>query len=227
MDDILSTSEAAQRIGVSERQVRNLINSHLLASVADNAVTESSVARYKLNRNGASRRAWSESTAWQAVAILAHSDVTTIGQSQKSRLTAALRTMSAEQFVLAVRNRAHTYRCVGHRHSAARISRELVNVNTGTAILSLTATAENVDGYATATTIEQIIARYHLRVNFGASDAALLRAVTAVDIDVVRKVNEDSEVLAALSLSESLDTRERSAGLDFLKRALKEGTDAN
>jgi hypothetical protein len=129
--------------------------------------------------------------------------------------------MSAEQFVIAVRNRAHTFRCVGHRRSAARIARELVNIDRGSRTLGLTAAPSAVDGYAAAAVVEELISKYHLRIDMDAADAALLRAVSRVDIGIVQVVNARSEILTALSLAESLDTRERAAGLAFLTRALK------
>jgi hypothetical protein len=45
---------------------------------------------------------------------------------------------------------------------------------------------------------------------------------TSVDLDVVRDVVSAGDVLAALDLAESLDVRERRAGIEELSRALGE-----
>lgn len=220
MDDVMSTATAAARIGVSERQVRNLVRSGGVAAVADNAIRASSVERYIATRAGRSGRAWTEATAWQAIALLEDLDARVIGQTQRARVRAALRAMSAERVVSSVRNRARTTRCVGYRSSATRISSELVDAGIAEARLGLSSVDRRVDGYATESDVQRIIARYHLRVDAGADDAAVLRAVSTPHIDLVRQVRSSGDTLAALSLAESQDPRERSAGLRYIGEAL-------
>lgn len=221
MKGVLTTDAVASRLGLSRRQVTNLVRTGEIAAIAPNAVSAASVARYAVNRTrGGNHRAWAGRTAWQALTILSGVDAHLIGQTQRSRLKASMRTMSAQAFVLATRQRANTLRCVGHRTTAQRISSELVDMSKAEVTLGLTPVEGRVDGYTSANRVDELISRYHLRVDAAADDAALLRVVEQVDIAVVQDIADASEVLAAVGLAESLDVRERSAGLRRIERAL-------
>lgn len=66
----LAVSEAAERLGVSTRQVQHLVARGELRSLARGVVDETSVERLLTVRRGSRARAWVESTAWAAVALL-------------------------------------------------------------------------------------------------------------------------------------------------------------
>lgn len=222
MAGVISTDAAASRLGLSRRQVTNLVRAGEIAAIAPNAVTATSVARYAVNRTrGGSRRAWAERTAWQALAILSGVDVHLIGQTQRSRLKASMRTMSAQSLVLATRHRARTVRCVGHRTTAPQVSNELVDMSKGETALGLTLIQGRVDGYTSTTKACEIISRFHLRIDPTADDAALLRVVDQIDLRVVHDLADASQILAAVGLAESLDVRERSTGLRRIEQELK------
>lgn len=223
MEQLLSTEAAARRLGLSRRQVTNLVRDGALAAVARDALVETSVARYAASRHrGASRRVWAQATAWQALALLSGVEVRLIGQSQRSRVKAQLREMDAERLVRAVRNRARTVRCVGHLSMAGRISSELIDVSADDAALGLAVKATRVDGYASSANAERVMRKFHLRIDAAADDAALLRVVEDVDIAHVREIVEASTVVAAVGLAESVDVRERTVGLERLDSALRD-----
>ena len=191
-----------------------------IVAVADGVCDLPSVLRIRNARAAHRGRAWTERTAWQAIAMTADVEARLIGQTQRSRLKAALRSMDAETFVSLVRDRAAVHRVTGHRRSAHRIAAEIVNTGTAAARLGLTSAAERIDGYATTAEVQRSLHRHHLSPATGDDDAAVLPAVSDVSRTDVGRINDAGDLLAALSLAESLDDRERSAGLAFIGAAL-------
>lgn len=109
-------------------------------------------------------------------------------------------------------------RYVAHRSAGERLRSELVDTSSAAARLGL-ATTNMIDGYLAATNVKAVVARHGLiRDDTG---SVTLRA-TSMDLEVVRDFVSASDVLAALDLAESLDVRERRAGIDALDRALEE-----
>ncbi len=215
---LLPVSEAAERLGVSTRQVQHLVARGELRSLARGVVDETSVERLLAVRRGSHTRAWAESTAWAAVALLSGREAGWLGESQRSRLRGRLRGLGAEELVERARGRASVSRYVAHRSARERLRAELVDTSSAAERLGLAAT-NAIDGYLETTALEAVVARHGLiRDDEG---AVTLRA-TSMDLGVVRDLVGASEVLAALGLAESLDVRERRAGIDALERALGE-----
>ncbi len=109
-------------------------------------------------------------------------------------------------------------RYVAHRSAGERLRAELVDTSLAAERLGLAAT-NAIDGYLATTDLEAVVARHGLMRDEAGS--VTLRA-TSVDLDVVRDLVGAGDVLAALGLAESLDVRERRAGIDGLSRALGE-----
>ena len=103
---LLGVADAAERLGVSTRQVRHLAASGELRLLARGVVDEASVDRLLAVRGGSHRRAWAEATAWGAVALLSGIEASWMGESQRSRLKGRLRDLSAEQLLERARDRA-------------------------------------------------------------------------------------------------------------------------
>lgn len=215
---MLAVSEAAERLGVSTRQVQHLVARGELRSLARGVVDETSVERLLAVRRGSHTRAWAESTAWAAVALLSGREAGWLGESQRSRLRGRLRRLGAEELVERARGRAAVSRYVAHRSAGERLRAELVDTSSAAALLGLAAT--NVtDGYLATTDVKAVVSRHGLiRDDTG---SVTLRA-TSMDLDVVRDLVSAGAVLAALDLAESLDVRERRAGIDAIGRALRE-----
>ncbi len=213
---LLAVSEAAERLGVSTRQVQHLVARGELRSLARGVVDETSVERLLAVRRGSHTRAWAEPTAWAAVALLSAREAGWLGESQRSRLRGRLRGLGAEELVERARGRASVSRYVAHRSAGDRLRVELVDTSAAAERLGLVATSA-IDGYLEATALKAVVARHGLmRDDRG---TVTLRA-TSLDLDVVRDLVSASDVLAALDLAESLDVRERRAGIDALERAL-------
>ncbi len=215
---LLAVSEAAERLGVSTRQVQHLVARGELRSLARGVVDETSVERLLAVRRGSHTRAWAESTAWAAVALLSGGEAAWLGESQRSRLRGRLRGLGAEEVVERARGRAGVRRYIAHRSAGERLRSELIDTWSAAARLGLAET-NTIDGYLATTDLNAVVSRHGLiRDDTG---SVTLRA-TSMDLDVVRDLVSASDVLAALDLAESLDVRERRAGIDALGRALGE-----
>lgn len=215
---MLAVSEAAERLGVSMRQVQHLVARGELRSLARGVVDETSVERLLAVRRGSHTRAWAESTAWAAVALLSGREAGWLGESQRSRLRGRLRGTGAEELVGRARGRASVSQYVAHRSAGERLRSELVDTTSAAERLGL-ATTNAIDGYLAMTDVKAVVSRHGLiRDDTG---GVTLRA-TSMDLDVVRDLVSAGDVLAALDLAESLEVRERRAGMDALNRVLGE-----
>lgn len=214
---MLGVSEAAERIGVSTRQVQHLVSRGDLRSVARGFVDASSVDRLIAVRQGGRARAWSEATAWGAVALLSGMDAAWMGESQRSRLRARLREINAEELVARSRNRAVVRRYSGHPSAVSRVRAVTVSTHLATRRLGL-ADANAVDAYVDADELDDVVRSHALALD--ASGTFTLRATTMA-IDVVAELVIDGDVVAAMDLAESLDVRERNAGMKALQDALE------
>lgn len=89
----------------------------------------------------------------------------------------------------------------------------MVDTSGAVAVLGLVEAPDRVDGYVAAQDLNKIVARHAL--NEDADGHYTLRATT-MDLATVRGLAENAPTLAALDLAESLDSRERQTGLNFL-----------
>jgi hypothetical protein len=213
---LLAITEAAERLGVSTRQVQHLAARGELRLLARGVVDGTSVDRYLTVRGDYHRRAWSEATAWGAVALLSGVSPKWMGESQRSRLKGRLRLLSAAELIAWSRERAEVTRYSGHASTVSRLRAELVDTADAARSLGL-ADATAVDGYVALDSLTAMVNRHGL----GRDDNGrfTLRATT-LDLDVVAELAGAGTVLAALDLAESLDARERQVGLDALDDSL-------
>lgn len=125
--------------------------------------------------------------------------------------------MSAAVLVERARERADVTRYAAHSSTGQYLLAELVYAADVAGRLGLART-NNIDGYLAVGDVLGLVSRHGLiRDDEG---GVTLRA-TSMDLDVVRDLSKRSVVLAALDLAESLDVRERRAGLDALDHALE------
>lgn len=213
---LLGVAEAAERLGVSTRQVQHLVAQGRLRSLATGVVDEASVERLLSVRQGSHTRAWAEATAWGALSLLSGGDASWMGRSQRSRLKQRLRTLEVADLVERARGRAAVTRYTAHARTGERLRKELVDTSAVAGRLGLAA-GNAVDGYLAASDLARVVADHGLiRDDAG---RVTLRA-TGVDLELVRDLAGGGVVLAALDLAESLEVRERRAGLDALDHAL-------
>lgn len=214
---MLGVSEAADRLGVSIRQVQHLVASGELNAVVRGFVDASSVDRLLAIRSGGRGRTWSEPTAWAAAALLSGFGAVWMGESQRSRLRAQLRELSAEQLVARTRNRAIARRYAGHPSAVGRVRASTVSTHLTARRLGL-ADANAVDAYVDADHVDEVVRSHALVLD--SSGTFTLRATTMA-MDVVRQLVDRADVATALDLAESLDVRERSVGMSALEDALE------
>lgn len=214
---LLATSEAAARLGISTRQVQHLVAQGQLRQLARGVVDETSVERLLAVRGGSHKRAWSEATAWGAVSLLAGSDAEWLGETQRSRLRGRLRRLGAAELVERTRERAEVNRYRAHSSAWRYLLGELVYAPEASSRLGLAWTSD-IDGYLPVYGVAAVVHDHGLiRDDEG---RVALRATT-MDLNVVRDLADRSDVLTALDLAESLDVRQRRAGMDALDRALE------
>lgn len=209
--DFLSLAEAADRIGVSERQVRNLAAGGDIVLVARGVVDADSVSAFLWNRGLVTRRVWSEGTAWAAIGLLAGIDVSWLGASQVSRLRKQLTGIDAAELTSRVRHRATAHRFVGHRSVVSRIAAELVR---GSATIGALTAGHGVDGYLDEDDLADLVRRFHLR----ATSMGSITVRGTQHLDKAQEIaDKDPDLLTAVDLSTSADARERAAGLTVIR----------
>lgn len=215
---MVGTSEAARRLGVTSRQVQHLVARGDLRLVARGYVDLSSVERFAAVRAGARTRAWSETTAWGAVALLSGEAASWMGERQQFRLKSRLREIDADGLLAQCRNRAVVRTYAGHPRALDRVRSEIASTHESAQRLGLSGT-NAVDGYVAADQLQDVALRYALVED--AAGSITLRATT-MSIDVVTGFATGGTVLAGLDLAESADVRERSAGVHALEQALSD-----
>lgn len=221
----MSSAEAGRQLGLSVRQVQRLTESGVLVQVGSVGRTKlidaESVHRVKAQglRRG---RPWSAETIAAALDVLTEGDTTRLSSVERKRLRERLAGQSAEDLVRATRPRAKARR---YRASASFLDRlrKEVALTGASAIDNDTALAKefglgqgaqvNVDGYVDRTAADRLIRVCHL-----IADAQGNVTLRVTDIDSLMTT---SALAVAMDLAESLDPRERSAGLTFLRQRLK------
>lgn len=224
----MTSAEAARQLGIGVRQVERLLNSGELTQVGTvgRVALIDAVSVHRLHGRGARRgRPWSTETILAAIELLTHGQTKRLESTQRSRLRSRLRHMDAEDLVRATSGRAKVRR---YRASSSFLDRIRQSVTlTGSAavdarrdvagIFGLASTQRDVvDGYVDRATARHLVDRYHLADDAGGN--VTLRV--ADNWNAVGDVADD--VVVALDLAESLDVRERSAGLALLRTRLAE-----
>jgi hypothetical protein len=213
---LMGVSEAAGRLGVSTRQVQNLVARGELRQLARGVVDGASVEHLLAVRGGSHERAWSESTAWAAVSLLSGGDAEWMGASQRSRLRARLRGLAAIDLVERARGRAVVKRYRAHSSAGQRLFGILVYATDAAGRLGL-ADTNVIDGYLAAGNAAFVVSAHGLIPD---EEGRVTLRATTMDLGLVRDLANRRTVLAGLDLAESLDPRERRAGLDAIDRAL-------
>lgn len=216
--DFVAVKDAAQRLGVTTRQVQYLVARGELRPVARGLIDRASLDRHIATRQASRRRAWSENTAWAAVALLSGLPTPWLGPTQRSRLKTALQQLTGPELVSRTRGRAKVRRYQGHSRGAERLRQEVVDTSSAAALLELVEAPNYVDGYVAAQDLNEIVARHALIED---ADGIYTLRATTMDLTTVRALADKTPVLAALDLAESLDIRERQIGLNFLDDTLK------
>ncbi|UOY01853.1 helix-turn-helix domain-containing protein [Blastococcus sp. PRF04-17] len=215
---LMSTRQAADRIGVSVRHVQRMVAGGDLVAIGTDRIDADSVAQWLAQRHGSRPRAWAEPTAWAAVALLEDEPAPWLGQAQRSRLRSALAGVAADELTSRARNRAKVLRFRAHPRAGGHLLRAIVPSGARSGIGGLTAAPNRVDGYVAHSLLRDLVSRYRLEIDPG-GDITLRE--TGMPLDVVEQLADGRRhVLAGLDLAGSTDPRERAAGHRILDRAL-------
>lgn len=224
----VTTEAAAQRLGVSQRQVQRLIASGELAAqrTAGDAWLVDALALNALSRSRPARgRPWSAETAWAALWSLSGLEADWLGTRTAARMRDRLEHLDTKTLVHACRRRAtvYSYRASDSFLDGLRATITLTGASATTvADFEMPPDLTRVDGYCTPDTLTDLVTSSHLtrddrgnvtlRVVDGPAEALL--DGPAMPIGVV-----------AIDLAESYEPRERSAGVRVLKRLLRQNLD--
>jgi|SRR5665647_26454 len=219
----MTTGAAAARLGVSQRQVQRLIGAGELpaartagdAWVVD-ALTVNAMARARPGRG----RPWSPAAAWAALWRLSGLDVDWLDRRTTSRLDARLASIDAEELVHATRRRAAIYRFRVSDSFTAELTASLVRSGTSAMtakMLGMGRDAARVDGYCEIGALDGLVRDFHLVDD--ARGNATLRAAPLLALPIS---NRDEMPVAAVAadLAESLEVRERTAGVRVIESLL-------
>ncbi len=211
-----TVSEAARQLGVSTRQVQNLVAEGVLQQVARGLIDTTSIERFEAVRGGSRARAWSEGTAWAAIALLSDADASWLGATQRSRLRARLRNINADQLVALARDRAVTKRYRAHSSVERYLDSAVVSPIDRASRLGLTDSGD-IDGYVSTRDAADLVETYGLIRD---EDGRVTLRSTDFDLERIRELANKADGVAGLDAAESLEPRERAAGLAALARAL-------
>ena len=226
LEDAVSVREAAQLLGVTEKQVQHLGRRGEVRYVARGLLDGASVRAIQAARQGRHTRGWSGRTAWAAIALLSGHKADWLGQGQVSRLRSRLRIIGSDDLVAATRNRAVVSRFTGHQSAAGRIANDSSTVGRRSlpGLVGREHHAET-DWYVDARDEDYVVRSYGLRSN--ARGDFVLRAVETeeathmegVTLELVLALMMD-DVLTALDSATSEDPRERGVATRVLDDAL-------
>lgn len=222
---LIPATEAARRVGVSERRVRALLSSGWIEGSKQAGrwfIDPDSLDRWYSSKP-ISGRSLSAENAWAALLALAGRQADWLSPWDKSRLPYRLRLESAQDWLPRVRQRASLNRLRGHPGVIGRLSREPRIVLSGISAaghynLDISARDE-IDAYVPAESLTRLKRKYALE----ASDRpnVLLRSVEARwPFARAERVAPASAV--AIDLLESEDQRARRAGEELWSQVVRQ-----
>jgi hypothetical protein len=226
--ETMVSDEAAHLLGVSVRQVQRLANAgrlDVVHHIGRSAVLDAASVHKLANFGTARGRAWNARTVWAALGLLDGDDhVSLSSASQEWHLRERLRGMQPHDLVRHGRWRAKTIR---YRASASYLDDLAQHLTlTGTSAIDadpkLTrlfglsgARAASVDGYVSAEAVAALVNRFFLVRDI---DGNVTLRVTDAEYHSSRIA---SVATVALDLADSLDPRQRAAGLRALTRMMR------
>lgn len=220
----MTTAVAAERLGVSQRQVQRLIEARELpaARTAGDAWVVDALAVNAMARTRPARgRPWSSATAWAALWRASGLKVDWLDRRTTRRLDDRLATIDAEQLVHATRRRAVVHHFRASESFLADLDRLVIR--TGARAMEpsrfgMERDLERVDGYCASETADRLGRDFHLVADPRGNVTLRVATVPSVPLEV-----RDTMPVAVIAadLAESLEVRERSAGLRVLGDLLR------
>lgn len=220
----MTTTVAAERLGVSQRQVQRLIEAHGLPATRTagdawvvNALAVNAMARTRPARG----RPWSPATAWAALWGLSELEVDWLDRRTMRRLDGRLASIDAEELVHATRRRAIVGRYRASESFLADLNALVIRSGARAMERSRFGTDDDlgrVEGYCTAEAADRLARDFNL-VEDPQGNVTL--RVVAMPSTVIEGRDVMPVAVIAADLAESLEVRDRSAGLRVLEDLLR------
>ncbi|MDI2033724.1 helix-turn-helix domain-containing protein [Paenarthrobacter nitroguajacolicus] len=221
----LSTAEVAERLGITQVSVRQLVESGQLIATGrvGRSILVDTASVERLSSVGTRRgRAWTVKTAWAALALLSGQNPAWISSSEKSRLKSRLRHLDAAAVCTLARHKDRTFRYRATQEALDRLSHYLIP--SGAAAMRDESTAETfgmaggsgiAEGYVMTGDAQEL-----------ADSLGLVGDPTGNviihEVELAEPFAEGRAPVAAVAvdLMGSLATRERSAGKRIIEKLL-------
>jgi hypothetical protein len=211
------TKDAARALGVSQRQVTDLLRAGKLSGeqLSDGTwlVTPGSISERR-SLNAGAGRTWSAASSWALLGELSGQSSTGLSQSTLARIRRRIRISTAEEIARKVASRT-----VGHRYTAdsiAKTANELVLTGRSAADAidtELTSQTQIVEGYLRNNETLDSFARRHLLSPDNNGDVTIYERHDSLNLEG----RYAPDAVIAADLVRSTLTRERSAGLAALE----------
>ena len=215
MQDLM-TKDAALALGVSQRQVTELLRSGRLSGeqLQDGTwlVSRRSIGERRALHTGAGR-AWSASSSWALLDELSGRGAEGLSQSTYDRMKRRIRTTSADEIARKVATRTTARRYAAD--SLARTATDLVLTGASAAEVidrTLTSETRRIEGYVREGQLDEFVRRHLLTLD-AEGDVTIYEAPES---QLLERRHASSAAIAA-DLARSVSTRERSAGLTALE----------
>lgn len=246
-DTLLTREEAAAKLAVSTQRVSALCSNHLLTTYTFGSrkilISLDSVNRYK-QQNSKSGRAYAPSLAFATLFMLSGCEVSWINRQQKYRIEEYLQSITSQELVNRSKNRAKTMEYWCRKSRLVELSKHLIlsaatgNMHSQFQLIK----TDKIEGYASSNNLEDLINEFHLKDKEDGVDSSIINVKLRVIEDykvfdfirqnVSSRITEETRAtstksfmpiaVCAADLAESLDVRERQAGLSKLSELLTE-----
>lgn len=218
-ETLLTTQEAAEKLGVGDRRIRSLVSQHLLNAVKEGDrlyITNESVRR--LNHVDRKRgRTFSPRIAFASLYMISGESVNWLSASEKYQLKKRLTTLNATDLVSLCRNRARLCSMWCRENRLEKVTQEIrLSAGTGelAAEFNLTETSD-VEGYLLESDLQRIVEQAKLRSDFQPANVRL-----HVSSYIPNGSGNMPIGVCSADLADSLDVRECGAGFDKLTQLL-------
>jgi len=226
-DEFMSTVDASRHLGVTTRQIQRLVASGDIVEIGALGKTKMldarSVQRLKIHKAGRGRP-WSIESIDVALELLTDGTATSGTATERTRMRKRLSSITAAELVQATRRRARVRRYRASESFLNQIARDVTL--TGTAVLATDvelghvfglagSSDKSLDGYVTEKAARNLITSLRLVEDAGGN--VILRVT---DMETLL-TGQYRSLVVALDLAESLDTRQREAGLHYIAKRLE------
>jgi len=221
----VTTAVAAERLGISQRQVQRLIEARELPATrtAGDAWVVDALAVNAMARTRPARgRPWSHATAWAALWRLSGLEVDWLDRRTLRRLDDRLASIDAEELVHATRRRALVRRYRASESFLADLDALVIRSGVRAmepSTFGMDQAVGRVDGYCTAEAADSLARDFRLIED--SQGNVTLRVVLAMPPTIIEGRDVMPVAVVAADLAESLEVRERSAGLRILGDLLR------